>query len=111
MNRRRFIKHTLASPAILGSPWLLSGQWSGSHLPSDLTDLGALDLSMAIKTRQVSCAEVMQAYLERIHRFNPVYNAIISMADDDILMRQAREAEAGTSVQGRALRGLQPRRP
>ena len=35
----------------------------------------------------------MQAYLQRIHRYNPVYNAIVSMADDDVLVRQAELAD------------------
>jgi len=56
---------------------------------SDLTGLGATQLSDAIRARDVSCQEVMQAYLSRIHRYNPVYNAIVSMVDDDELMRQA----------------------
>ena len=42
---------------------------------------------------QVSCVEVMQAYLEHIHRYNPVCNAIVSMAEDDQLLAQARRAE------------------
>ena len=35
----------------------------------------------------------MQAYLERIHRYNPVYNAIVSMIDDDAALRQAELAD------------------
>jgi Asp-tRNA(Asn)/Glu-tRNA(Gln) amidotransferase A subunit family amidase len=35
-----------------------------------ITDLNALSLSHAIHARQVSCREVMQAYLARIHRMN-----------------------------------------
>ena len=35
----------------------------------------------------------MQAYLNRIHRYNPVYNAIVSMVDDDELLRQAGDAD------------------
>ena len=35
----------------------------------------------------------MQAYLARIHRYNSVYNAIVSMRDDDELMRLAAEAD------------------
>ena len=61
--------------------------------PSDLTELSASSLSRAIHARQASCHEVMQAYLARIHRYNGVYNAIVSMLDDDEALRLAAEAD------------------
>ena len=64
-----------------------------ADLPGDLTDMSASMLSAAIKQREVSCVEVMQAYLERIHRYNPVYNAIVSMVDDDDLIKQSELAD------------------
>jgi amidase len=54
----------------------------------------ASQLSAAIHARQVSCVEVMQAYLSRIHTFNPVYNAIVSMRDDDALLAESGRADA-----------------
>jgi amidase len=61
-----------------------------SHaLPADLTELDATALSEAIHARHVSCREVMQAYLQRIHAFNPTCNAIVNMAPDDALLAQA----------------------
>jgi amidase len=54
-----------------------------------ITDLSADALSQAIHARQVSCREVMQAYLKRIHLLNPTYNAIINMAPDEALLAQA----------------------
>jgi amidase len=62
-------------------------------LPADITELSASNLSAAIRQRHVTCVEVMQAYLERIHRYNPVYNAIVSMAEDDELVKQAELAD------------------
>jgi amidase len=66
-----------------------------------LTDLSADDLSRAIHARAVSCREVMAAYLARIHRLNPALNAIVNLADDEVLLAQAdqRDAElaSGTS--------------
>ncbi len=59
---------------------------SAADLPSDLTGMSASTLSAAIRQRHVSCVEVMQAYLARIHRYNPVYNAIVSMVEDDVLI-------------------------
>ena len=65
-----------------------------AELPSDLTEMSASTLSAAIRQREVSCVEVMQAYLARIHRYNPVYNAIVSMVEDDELIKQAELADA-----------------
>ncbi|HEY6512558.1 MAG TPA: amidase [Burkholderiaceae bacterium] len=60
-----------------------------------ITDLDASALSRAIHARELSCVEVMQAYLARIHRLNPHFNAIVNLADDDSLLAQAagRDAE------------------
>jgi amidase len=64
-----------------------------ADLPSDPTDMSASVLSAAIKQRDISCVEVMHAYLERIHRYNPVYNAIVSMVEDGELIKQAELAD------------------
>jgi len=56
---------------------------------SDLTDLDADALSCAIHARHVSCREVMQAYLTRIHRLNPKFNAIVNIASDDVLFSES----------------------
>ncbi|TDM08406.1 MAG: amidase [Ideonella sp. MAG2] len=63
-------------------------------LPSDLTDLDATALSAAIHARQLSCVEVMQAYLARIHRLNPRAVAMVNLAPDDTLLAQAAECDA-----------------
>ena len=55
----------------------------------NIIDLSAFDLSAAIHSKQVSCREVMQAYLAQIDAFNPLYNAIVSLADYDDLLNQA----------------------
>jgi amidase len=55
----------------------------------NITDLSAHALSAAIHARQVSCRDVMQAYLARIAVVNPIYNAIVSLQDADALLRQA----------------------
>ena len=91
MNRRKFIKNTVAASAALSIPY--SCRMSKSQLAANITDWSALDLSNAIQTKTVSCVEVMAAYLKHIHQYNPVYNAIISMVADDELMLQAREAD------------------
>ena len=55
----------------------------------DLLDLTAHALSAAIRTRKVSCRELMQATLARIAKVNPAYNAIVSLRDGDALVREA----------------------
>ncbi|MDQ2695559.1 MAG: amidase, partial [Pseudomonadota bacterium] len=59
----------------------------------DLVLLSARDLARTIRSRQVSCVEVMQAFLDHIDRFNPQVNAIVSLQDRDGLVRQATERD------------------
>ena len=58
-----------------------------------ITDLPAHALSDAIRTRQLSCREVMTATLARIAVVNPVHNAIVSLRDADVLLREADEKD------------------
>ncbi|HEX2173433.1 MAG TPA: amidase family protein, partial [Dehalococcoidia bacterium] len=60
----------------------------------DLTRLDAIELARAIRSRRVSCREVMAAYLDQIDRLNPTVNAIVSLQDRDDLIRQAAERDA-----------------
>ncbi|MBC7481454.1 MAG: amidase [Rhizobacter sp.] len=66
----------------------------------DITALSASALSTAIHSRQVSCREVMQATLARIAEVNPLHNAIVSLRDEDVLLREAdaRDAELRRGV-------------
>ena len=69
---------------------------SAAHLEHELRSLvmlDAVDLARAIKGRQVSCTEVMVAYLEHVDRMNRHVNAIVSLQDPDALVRQARERD------------------
>ena len=54
-----------------------------------ITDLSATALSAAIHTKRVSCREVMQAYLARIALMNPAHNALVSLRDAEVLLREA----------------------
>jgi amidase len=54
-----------------------------------ITELSAADLSEAIHRREVSCREVMAAYLDRIDEQNPAVNAIVSRRDRDGLIAEA----------------------
>jgi amidase len=77
----------------VGAAMLLPRSLLARELPADITTLSASALSAAIRERQVSCLEVMEAYLARIHRFNPTYNAIVGMAPDDASLSLARDAD------------------
>ncbi len=46
-----------------------------------LVMMDALELSQAIRSKRVSCTEVMAAYLDHIERTNPKVNAIVSLQD------------------------------
>jgi amidase len=59
-----------------------------------ITELGGLALSAAIHAREVSCREVMAAYLDRIARLNPRVNAIVNQAPAETLLVQADACDA-----------------
>jgi amidase len=58
-----------------------------------ITDWTAVQLSQAIQRREVSCREVMVAYLEQIERLNPKVNAIVSLQPREVLLQQAHERD------------------
>ena len=66
-----------------------------------LTALDASALSEAIHARRVSCREVMQAYLARIRRLNPLCNALVSLRPDDELLAESDACDAELA-QGRS---------
>jgi len=59
-----------------------------------IVELNAVSLSRAIAERQMSCREVMQAYLAQIERLNPKVNAIVSLQPPEGLLAQADERDA-----------------
>jgi amidase len=71
---------------------------SSGHAPStinsDIVQWDADMLSQRIHARDVSCREVMVAYLARIDAVNPSYNAIVSLQTPEGLLRQADERDA-----------------
>ncbi|MCU1752318.1 amidase [Pseudomonas sp. 6D_7.1_Bac1] len=61
---------------------------------SELVLLQAHELADCIRLRQVSCRDVMQAYLTHIERFNPLVNALISLQAPEDLLAQADQRDA-----------------
>ncbi len=60
---------------------------------SDICWMTAIEMSAAIRTKQVSCREVMEAHLEQISLTNPHLNAIVTLVPPEILLAQADEAD------------------
>src|SRR6266702_8358334 len=64
---------------------------------SDIVMLDAIALAGAIRSRRVSCVEVMTAYLDHIDELNPKVNAIVALQDREGLLAQARDRDAQLS--------------
>jgi amidase len=60
---------------------------------NDIVTLSATALAAAIHTRELSCVEVMMAYLDQIAALNPRVNAIVALQDGDALLAQSRERD------------------
>ena len=58
----------------------------------DIPFLSATELSVRIKSKEVSPVEVTEAYLERIDRLNPTFHAYLTVCADEA-MASARESE------------------
>jgi amidase len=62
-------------------------------MSEELWRRSATDLTAAIRRREVSCVEVMEAHLARIAAVNPLINAIVSL-DAELGLREAAAADA-----------------
>lgn len=92
INRRQFVAAGAAMTA--SSALLPSTARAKSLVGGEITELGALELSHAIRSKVFSCKEVMTAYLAQIERLNPKVNAIVSLQPADLLLRQANERDS-----------------
>jgi amidase len=78
---------------ITGSAQTMTKPASAAFHVSDLIMLDAITLADAIRTRMVSCVEVMTAYLDHIEKLNPKVNAIVALQDRAGLLAQASERD------------------
>lgn len=62
-------------------------------ISSAIVEWSALELSNAIRTKRVSCVEVMTAYLTQIEAINPKVNAIVALRDKESLIKEAQEKD------------------
>lgn len=93
MKRRQFLAGSASLFALTAHSRNVFAQSFAASLPAEVTDLDATELSLAIRMKLLSCEEVMAAYLKHIHRYNPTYNAIVALRDDDLLLAAARAAD------------------
>jgi amidase len=61
---------------------------------TEIVSLDAIALARAIKSKQLSCVEVMNAYLDQIDRLNSRVNAIVSLQPREILIAEAKNRDA-----------------
>jgi amidase len=66
---------------------------SAATRPPNIVMLDAATLADSIRSRQVSCVEVMTAYLDHIDKLNPKVNAIVALQDRAALLAQADERD------------------
>ena len=59
-----------------------------------LTELSASELARLVAAREVKPSEVIAAHLKRIAAVNGAVNAVVSLRDEDVLMAEARAADA-----------------
>jgi amidase len=93
ISRRDFLQHTgagLASAATL-SAIPNSIVYAMGKKGNNIVGLSALELSKAIHKREISCVDVMNAYLGHIEKINPTYNAIISLRGRENLLAEAKQ--------------------
>lgn len=66
---------------------------TGYRMQGDINilTLTAVELSTLIRTREITCREVMARYLEHIERNNPQVNAIVSLRNKNELLKEAEE--------------------
>jgi amidase len=61
---------------------------------SDIVMMDATGLAKSIRSRKLSCVEVMSAYLDHIERLNPRFNAIVALRDRAVLIAEAQARDA-----------------
>ena len=91
MKRREFLRRSAVSSIAIATS--IGGSAQAKSSADEITSMSASRLSQAIASQDISSVEVMQAYLQRIHQYNPKYNAIVSLVDDSKLLRQAEAAD------------------
>jgi amidase len=90
-DRRQFL---VASSALAGAAMLADRNWSVDSIPSDICFMNAVDLAAALRKKDLSAVEVMNAFYDRIEAVNPKINAIVALISRDEALRLAKQADA-----------------
>ncbi len=95
LDRRSFLAASgvAAASGLIGVGPLATGKAHASAADAEITGWTADTLSGHIRARDVSCREVMEAYLAQIDRVNPQVNAIVQLQDRKGLIAQATERD------------------
>jgi amidase len=92
LNRRAFLGLTSAAAMIAASQ--SGAKPAAAPTGGDIVLMDATALGSNIHSRQISCVEVMTAYLDHIDRINPKVNAIVALQERAGLLTQARQRDA-----------------
>ena len=95
VGRRGFLAGSTVAAASLvtGVNALFPAKAEAQSAGAEITGWSADTLSGHIKAKDVSCREVMEAYLAQIERVNPKLNAIVALQDAGGLLAQATERD------------------
>src|SRR4029077_3388665 len=89
LDRRAVLALATGAAASVAVPTLGQAAFTATRAASSLVMLDAMTLADAIRARQVSCVEVMTAYLAHIEKLNPRVNAIVALQDRAALLAQS----------------------
>ncbi|HLU00702.1 MAG TPA: amidase [Burkholderiaceae bacterium] len=64
-----------------------------SPVANMLYELDAVALSAAIRQRQISCLETLDAFLDRVEAVNPRVNALVALLERDTLRQEAKRLD------------------
>jgi amidase len=106
VQRRDFLKGVVGGTAALpGLPELTPAKTAAGEQPTAaataLCFTDAVELARMIRQKEVSAAEVMDAFLAQIKRVNPQVNAVCTFIGEEAALRAAREADESLA-RGRA---------
>ena len=90
LDRRSVLAMATGAAATVAS----NGPVSAAVRSSDIVMMDGVALAGAIRSRQVSCVEVMTAYLDHIEKLNPKVNAIVALQNRTALLAQSQERDA-----------------
>lgn len=95
MTRRDLLAASLAATGSMALGHGVEGLAGKAGTPGqgDLAFASGLEVARAIRARKVSSVEVTRLALDRIDRYNPKLNAIVTLTAD-LALKRAREADA-----------------